>query len=171
MSRRFKGESVHKVDAKGRVSIPAQFRRVLEEGDPDWVAGAAPSLVVIHGRTEARRLECFTIRAMEQLDDLVSSMNAFDDDTDDLAYVLNSQAAYVSLDDTGRILLSQKLRDAAGLGDEATFSGMGDRFDIWESGAYAAHAAEMAARRHARGGAGVAQLLEKARRERAGGGA
>ena len=35
-ARRFRGESVHKVDAKGRVSIPAAFRRVLEDGDPDW---------------------------------------------------------------------------------------------------------------------------------------
>ncbi|MCK4861351.1 MAG: cell division/cell wall cluster transcriptional repressor MraZ, partial [Rhodobacteraceae bacterium] len=32
MARRFRGKSVHKVDAKGRVSIPASFRRVLEEG-------------------------------------------------------------------------------------------------------------------------------------------
>ena len=30
MARRFRGESHHKVDTKGRVSIPASFRRVLE---------------------------------------------------------------------------------------------------------------------------------------------
>ena len=34
MSRRFRGESHHKVDAKGRVSIPASFRRVIEASDP-----------------------------------------------------------------------------------------------------------------------------------------
>ncbi|MDT2073578.1 MAG: cell division/cell wall cluster transcriptional repressor MraZ, partial [Planktomarina sp.] len=32
MARRFRGESHHKVDSKGRVSIPALFRRVLELG-------------------------------------------------------------------------------------------------------------------------------------------
>ncbi|MEP4311011.1 MAG: MraZ, partial [Lentilitoribacter sp.] len=30
MARRFRGESDHKVDTKGRVSIPASFRRVIE---------------------------------------------------------------------------------------------------------------------------------------------
>ncbi|HKK83893.1 MAG TPA: cell division/cell wall cluster transcriptional repressor MraZ, partial [Roseovarius sp.] len=34
--RRFRGESHHKVDTKGRVSIPASFRRVLESSDPNW---------------------------------------------------------------------------------------------------------------------------------------
>ena len=40
MGRRFRGESHHKVDAKGRVSIPASFRRVLEAGDPNWQSDA-----------------------------------------------------------------------------------------------------------------------------------
>ena len=34
--RRFRGEAENKVDAKGRISIPAPFRRILEEGAPDW---------------------------------------------------------------------------------------------------------------------------------------
>ena len=42
MKGRFRGESVHKVDQKGRVSVPASFRRVIEEGDPDWGAGVNP---------------------------------------------------------------------------------------------------------------------------------
>jgi len=45
----FRGESVHKVDSKGRVSIPALFRRVLEAADPDWTDGLQPNVVVVYG--------------------------------------------------------------------------------------------------------------------------
>ena len=47
--RRFRGEGHHKVDGKGRVSIPASFRRVLESGDPDWTDGLNPNLVIVYG--------------------------------------------------------------------------------------------------------------------------
>ena len=46
MARRFRGEIVQKVDGKGRVSIPAAFRRVLEQGDPEWTEGLRPELVL-----------------------------------------------------------------------------------------------------------------------------
>ena len=46
MTRRFRGESLHKVDIKGRVSVPAAFRRVLEEGDPDFTGGSFPNFVI-----------------------------------------------------------------------------------------------------------------------------
>ena len=48
--RRFRGEAENKVDAKGRISIPAPFRRILEEGDPDWSSGLNPNLVIVYGR-------------------------------------------------------------------------------------------------------------------------
>ena len=35
LGRRFRGEGLYKVDSKGRVSIPALFRRVIESCDPN----------------------------------------------------------------------------------------------------------------------------------------
>ena len=46
--RRFRGEFHQKVDGKGRVSIPADFRRVLESGDPSWSDGKAPEFVIVY---------------------------------------------------------------------------------------------------------------------------
>jgi MraZ protein len=131
------------VDAKGRVSIPAPFRRVLEEGDPDWTPGAAPTLVVVYGRPKRLCLECFSIRAMEEIDDMVSALPRFSREREALERFLNTRSSYVQLDDTGRMVLSGKLREAIGLGDEAMFAGMGDKFQIWEPAEYAADQARI----------------------------
>ena len=47
MARRFRGSEEVKVDAKGRVSIPARFRRVFEASDPDFEPGKRAQMVVI----------------------------------------------------------------------------------------------------------------------------
>lgn len=171
MTRRFRGESVHKVDTKGRVSIPAPFRRVLEEGDPEWGPGLNPNLVIIHGRTERKRLECFTIRAMEEIDAIISTYPAFSEEREELEYFLNTQSSYAALDENGRIVLSQKLRDVIELTEEATFAGMGESFHVWEPAAYAADLAERAERRAAKpeGARDVFALLDRSRLSGGGG--
>ena len=52
LARRFRGSEEVKVDAKGRVSIPAKFRRVFESCDPDWETGRRPQLVIVYGRED-----------------------------------------------------------------------------------------------------------------------
>lgn len=143
MARRFRGESVHKVDAKGRVSIPAPFRRVLEEGDPDWKPGENPNLVIVHGRPGRNCLECFTIRAMDEIDDMVSALPRFSRDREKLERMLNTRSTYAQVDENGRMVLGQKLREGIGLGDEATFAGMGDKFQIWDPQGFAADQARL----------------------------
>ncbi len=136
MTRRFRGESVHKVDAKGRVSIPAPFRRVLEEGDPDWRPDQNPNLVIVYGRPGRRCLECFSINAMTEIDDMISALPRFSQDREKLERLLNTRSTYAQVDENGRIVLSQKLRDMIDVRDEATFAGMGDKFQIWEPEAF-----------------------------------
>jgi len=43
----FTGEHTQKVDSKGRMSIPADFRRVLEAGDPAWNPGQSPRMYLL----------------------------------------------------------------------------------------------------------------------------
>ncbi len=137
MGRRFRGESIHKVDGKGRVSIPAAFRRVLEEGDPDWTPGSSPNLVLVYGRKGRKCLEGYSMRSMEEVDDMVSALPRYSREREILERMLNTQSIYSQVDENGRMVLPAKLRDMIGVEGEATFAGMGDKFQIWNPVAYA----------------------------------
>ena len=109
--RRFRGESVHKVDGKGRVSIPASFRRVIEEGDPDFTADLNPSCVLVYGRKGRNCLEGYSITSMTEVDDLVSRLPRYSRNREILERILNSQSVYSQIDDNGRLVLSARLRE------------------------------------------------------------
>ena len=134
--RRFRGESLHKVDNKGRVSIPAQFRRVLEEGDPDFKSGTNPSCVLVHSQKGKKCLEGYSISSINEVDDLVSSLPRYSRAREILERMLNAQSSYAQIDDNGRLVLSQKLRALINVSVEAIFIGMGDKFQIWEPKSY-----------------------------------
>ncbi len=136
MIRRFRGESVHKVDPKGRVSVPAPFRRVLEEGDPDWIEGLNPNFVLIYGRPGARCLEGYSMQSIQEVDDTISRLPRFSADRERLERMLNTKSTYAQLDETGRILLSSRLREMIGLAGDALFAGMGEKFQIWKPSDY-----------------------------------
>lgn len=144
MARSFRGESTHRVDGKGRVSIPASFRRVLEEGDPDWKEGLPPQLVIVYGRAKKKKcLECFTMKGMEEIDRKIARMPRFSKTRDAFHRVFHTQSLVATVDDTGRIVLSQRLREMIGITGEAVFAGMGESFQIWEEGAYQADQDEL----------------------------
>ena len=77
MIRRFRGESLHKVDTKGRVSVPAAFRRVLEEGDPDFSGGSSPNFVIVYGGVRGICLEGYTISSITKVDKLIVDFQGF----------------------------------------------------------------------------------------------
>ncbi len=130
--RRFRGESLNKVDAKGRVSVPAAFRRVLEEGDPDFSEGSYPNFVIVYGGVRGNCLEGYTISSITKVDKLISKLPRFSREREILERFINTQSTYMQLDDTGRIVLSIRLKEKIGIKDEAIFAGMGEKFQIWE---------------------------------------
>ncbi len=140
MARRFRGESVHKVDAKGRVSIPAAFRRVLEENDPEWTDGLNPNLVIVYGGRSRPFLEGFSVTAMDEVDERIANMPRGSKDRRLLERMFSGQAVQIQVDETGRLVLSTKLRDKIGITNEAFFIASGDTFQIWQPAAYEAQA-------------------------------
>ncbi len=140
MAKRFRGESTHKVDGKGRVSIPASFRRVLEEGDPDWTDGLQPQVVIVYGRHSNTKncLLGFSMVGIARLEEQIDEL-PHGEERERIERQLLTRSTHAAVDDTGRIVLSQKLRETAGITDEAVFAGVGGRFEIWQPAAYEAH--------------------------------
>lgn len=136
MARRFRGESHHKVDAKGRVSIPALFRRVIEASDPNWTEGLPPELVIVYGDHRRNYLECYTMAAIEQIDDKIDALGRGTMERRMLQRLFHGQSHPTSVDETGRLVLPAKLRAKIGLEGEAFFIAAGDSFQIWKPETY-----------------------------------
>jgi MraZ protein len=141
----FYGEITQKVDGKGRVSIPADFRRVLEAGDPDWTPGARPKVRAVWGDPRRKYLECYTISAIRKVEAGILKMPAGSPHRVVLEQFMITGSDTLEVDNDGRIVLNQKLRDRINLskdGGDAVFAGTLQTFKIWRPEDYEADKAE-----------------------------
>ena len=105
MARRFRGSEEVKVDAKGRVSIPAKFRRVFESCDPDWDTGKRAQLVIVYGTRDWNYLQLFTMTAMEEIEDGISRMPRGSAARNLLENIYQGHADEAEIDGDGRLVL------------------------------------------------------------------
>ncbi|MFQ3184414.1 MAG: MraZ protein [Alteromonas macleodii] len=146
MSLSFRGEFNQKVDGKGRMSIPADFRVVLTDGDPRCPESLLPRIVVLHGPHLKNCLHVYTVEAMEEIEDGIKALPRGSDARKRASRMILGKSWDTEVDKDGRIVLPQRLRQQIGLKGEATMAAMGDFFEIWNTETYAeAEAAEAAA--------------------------
>ena len=136
MARRFRGQVLQKLDAKGRVSVPARFRRVIEAGDPDWVDGLRPQLVIHHGDDRQHYLECYTMEAVDEMDRKIESKPRNSPTRKALEWYFHGQSLESEIDPDGRLILPQSLREKLDLAEEALFVAGGDTFRVWNPATY-----------------------------------
>ncbi|MBC7141047.1 MAG: division/cell wall cluster transcriptional repressor MraZ [Rhodobacteraceae bacterium] len=146
MARRFRGSDTFKVDAKGRVSIPAPFRRVIEASDPDWKEGLRPNIVIVYGPENQDWLEVFSMEAIHEMDEQISMMQRGSAERLMIEERMYGQSIESVIDDDGRLTIPQKLREKIGLKGEAFFISAGDYFRIWNPETYEAKAARRSQR-------------------------
>ncbi|MCS7011601.1 MAG: division/cell wall cluster transcriptional repressor MraZ [Anaerolineales bacterium] len=108
----------HSFDDKGRLTIPAKFRVLPDEG-----------AYVIQGLD--RNLMVLPPDVFRVIYDRLMAMSLTDPSARLLRRIILGNAQQVIPDSAGRILLSQNLRDYANLHDEVVFVGQGDYFEIW----------------------------------------
>jgi MraZ protein len=133
----FRGEFNQKVDGKGRMSIPADFRVVLTDGDPRCPETPLPRMVVLHGKHLKNCLHAYTIEAMEEIEAGIKALPRGSEARKRASRMILGKSWDTEVDKDGRIVLPQRLRQQIGLTGEATMAAMGDYFEIWNAETYA----------------------------------
>ncbi len=118
----FTGSHALKVDAKGRIAMPASLRR-----SPRLEAmkgfHCTPSLV-------SDSLDCGGPEFIERIYAMIGELDPYDPSRLDLEETLLGRAEEVYFDGDGRFILSQKLRDHAHIEDRVVIFGLGATFQI-----------------------------------------
>lgn len=123
----FRGNFNHSVDQKGRVSLPADFRRVLS------AAGESSVVLTNYISDGARCLEGFGLQAWVDFENRLRAKSRFSAKLQRLENFYLSRAAECPVDGTGRILLPAHLRAYAGLEKEVTFTSSIHGFRVWDA--------------------------------------
>lgn len=127
-----------KLDGKGRVSIPASFRSVLE-------ADGYPGLFM-HPALDLPALEAGGNRLLAEIDGLIARYPPYSEARELIATALLGASEHLKVDPEGRIVLPERFKTHAGITSEVVFVGLGDRFRLFSPQVFAAQSAEATAK-------------------------
>ena len=134
MALSFTGEHTQKVDGKGRMSIPADFRRVLEAGDPTWSPGQSPRMYLLYGDHLKNQLHGYTVDEFTEVVNQINALPRGSDAKKKLSRLITGQSIKLDVDKDGRTVMPIKQRQKLGITDgDLYFSGLGDHFEIWKA--------------------------------------
>lgn len=121
----FAGTIEAKLDAKGRVFFPSEFRRQLTEGEAVLVLQRdlhQPCLVVYPASVWLKEVE-----------QLRKNINRWQPREAMVFRQFLASAQNISLDANGRMLIPRKLAECCGLDHTVCFIGVYDRVEIWSA--------------------------------------
>ena len=114
----------NKLDKKGRVSVPANFRSHLSSlGYNGFVAYPSFNHEALEACSEDR---------IEKLSNTIDSLNPFEEKRDYFATSILSESISLQFDSEGRVLIADKLLDHAKIKNIILFVGLGKTFQLWE---------------------------------------
>ncbi len=116
---------VNKLDAKGRVSIPASFRQILAAQNLRGVY-CIPSFV-------SPALEAFGETLLAQFQERLRKFDPlFSDDYDAQAQAVLGSTQFLNFDDEGRVRLPDEFIAHAGIAERVAFIGLDSKFQLWD---------------------------------------
>jgi MraZ protein len=151
---RFVSNFTNRLDAKGRVSIPASFRGILTRDGHEGL--------FVHPALDAPAMDAGGNALLSEIDAFLSTKPAYSEEREQLAIALLGTSEILKLDGEGRVSLTESVKVQAGITETVTFVGLGHKFQMWEPGRFRAHLEEARARvrelRRGFGGTGTANL-------------
>lgn len=131
---RFVSHFTNRLDAKGRVSIPAPFRIVLAK---DGFEG-----LYVHPALDAPAFDCGGHALLREIDGLLEHFSPYSPERDMFSAALLGTSETLKIDPEGRVSLTETIKAHACIASEATFVGKGHKFQIWEPERFRAHLEE-----------------------------
>lgn len=131
---RFVSTHVQRLDAKGRVSVPAPFRAVLVRDGFDGLY-CYPAL-------DRPALDAGGNGLLAEIEALIAGFPPYSEQREQFSLALYGTSQTLKIDGEGRVVLTDALKAHAGIGSTAMFVGLGHKFRIWEPGRFRAELTE-----------------------------
>lgn len=131
---RFVSHFTNRLDAKGRISIPASFRAVLTRDGFDGL--------YVHPSLDQQALDCGGNGLLQEIDGLLSKLSPYSEARDLFSTALLGTSEILKVDPEGRVVLTETIKAYAEITAEVTFVGQGNKFQIWEPNRFRAHLEE-----------------------------
>lgn len=123
------GEYKHSVDEKGRIAVPAKFRDA-------FAAGA----IITRGLD--RSLFIFSMVEWEMLAKKLTALPIAQGNSRAFARLMLAGAMDVRIDQQGRILVPDYLREYAGIDKQVVLAGLVSRIEVWDATSWAEYKAK-----------------------------
>jgi MraZ protein len=118
----FRGIHHQRLDAKGRLALPVRFREALTARNQ--------TKLVVTGWTEC--LWVYSLEEWLRVEEQIRSLPSQKDKVLRFQRAFVGKATEVELDAQGRFLISQPLREFAGLDKEVMVMGLMSRMELWD---------------------------------------
>ena len=114
----------NKLDKKGRVSVPANYRAHL--------SSLGYNGIICFPSFNNQSIEAWSQDRIEKISSAIDSLNPFEEKRDYFATSILSESINLQFDSEGRISLTSKLLKHAKVKSSMLFVGQGKTFQIWE---------------------------------------
>ena len=123
----FRGNHPTRVDEKGRLKVPAEFKRVIDEKYAQKFYITSLDGIVA---------QVYPFEEWERIEQKLASLSTFNPTKKKFLNRTNYYGQVVEMDGQGRLLIPPTLREYADIGREVMFVGAIDKFRIWAKDVY-----------------------------------